>query len=139
MASANGRVLGIEPVRRATRPRREHWRALLEECRRSGLSQAESCRQRGIPAGTLGYWKCLLAREARRARVPAPAPAGPERLGFLPVEVAPPRPPGAAGKLPDEAADVEIVLAQGRRVHVRGRVDAQWLGQVVAALDAPRC
>jgi hypothetical protein len=40
---------------------------------------------------------------------------------------------------PDESADVEIVLAHGRRVCVRGRVDVHWLGQVVAALDAPRC
>jgi hypothetical protein len=48
MASANGRVAGIEPARRATRPRREHWRALIEECRRSGVSQAEFCRRRGI-------------------------------------------------------------------------------------------
>jgi hypothetical protein len=31
MASANGRVLGIEPARRATRPRREYWRALLRD------------------------------------------------------------------------------------------------------------
>jgi hypothetical protein len=40
---------------------------------------------------------------------------------------------------PDEPADVEIVLVQGRRVRVRGRVDVHWLGQVVAALEAPPC
>jgi hypothetical protein len=142
MASANGRVLGIEPTRRATRPRRDYWRALLEECRRSGLSQAEFGRRRGIPPGTLGYWKCILARETRRSRMLAPAPAGPERLRFLPVEVAlpPPPPPTAKGVPPAEpAADVEIVLAHGRRIRVRGRVDVPWLGQVVAVLDAPRC
>jgi hypothetical protein len=139
MASANSRVLGIEPARRATRPRREYWRALIEECRRSGLTQAAFCRRRGIPPGTLGYWKCILAREARRGRVPTPA--GPERLRFLPVQVAlpPPRPAMAKGRPPDEPAEVEIVLDHGRRVRVRGRVDIHWLGQVVAALDAPRC
>jgi hypothetical protein len=141
MASANGRVLGIEAARRAARPRREYWRALLEACQRSGLSQAAFCRRRGIPPGTLGYWKCILAREAGRTRVPAPAPAGPERLRFLPVAVALPPPVRATapGEPPSESAEVEIVLAHGRRVHVRGPVDAQWLGQVVAALDAPRC
>jgi hypothetical protein len=140
MASANGRVLGIEPTHRATQPRREYWRARIEECRRSGLSQAEFCRRRGIPPGTLGYWKCILTREARRTRGPAPASAGPERLSFLPVEVAlPPPPPATATTSPDETADVEIVLAHGRRVHVRGRVDVQWLGQVGATLDASRC
>jgi hypothetical protein len=141
MASANGRVAGIEPARRATRPRREYWRALIEECRRSGVSQAEFCRRRGIPPGTLGYWKCILGREGHRSRVPAPAPAGPERLRFLPVRVAlpPPPHPTAKGGPPDEPADVEIVLVHGRRVRVRGRVDVHWLGQVVAVLDAPRC
>jgi hypothetical protein len=139
MASANGRRHGIEPARRATRPRREYWRALIEECRRSGVSQAAFCRRRGIPPGTLGYWKCILGRESRRNRVPAPA--GPERLTFLPVEVAlPPPPPATATGGPlDEPADVEIVLDHGRRVRVRGRVDVHWLGQVVAVLDAPRC
>jgi hypothetical protein len=140
MARRSGRVPGSKPARQ---PRREYWRALLEECRRSGLTQAAFCRRRGISPGTLGYWKCLLAREARRTPVPAPTPAGPARLRFLPVQVAPSPPsPATAGGiagLSHEPADIEIVLAQGRRVHVRGRVDIHWLGQVVAALDAPRC
>jgi hypothetical protein len=72
MASGNGRVPGIEPARRATGPRREYWRTLIEECRRSGVSQVDFCRRRGIPPGTLGYWKCILARETRRSRVTCP-------------------------------------------------------------------
>jgi hypothetical protein len=139
MASANGRVLGIEPAGRATRPRREYWRTLLEECRRSEMSQAEFCRRRGIPPGTLGYWKCILAREVRAGR--SAARSGSESLAFLPVRmtVPPPSPVGEQGAAPDEPADVEIVLAHGRRIRVCGRIDPQWLGQVVAALDAPRC
>ena len=54
MASRNGRVLRSASVREAGRPRREHWRVVIEECRRNGLSQAEFCRRRHIPAGTLG-------------------------------------------------------------------------------------
>jgi hypothetical protein len=54
-------------------------------------------------------------------------------VSFLPVEVA------AVAEPPAESTDVEIVLAHGRRLRVRGRVDAQWLGQVVAVLDVPRC
>jgi hypothetical protein len=103
------------------------------------VSQAEFCRRRGIPPGTLGDGKCILARKARRGR--APARSRPEPLSVLPVQVAllPPPHPTAKGGPPDEAADVEIVLAHGRRVRVRGRVDVHGLGQVVAALDAPRC
>jgi hypothetical protein len=68
MASTKGRGLGIDPTRSATGPRRKYWRALVEECQRSGLSQAEVCRRRGIPLGTLGYWKFILGREGTRGR-----------------------------------------------------------------------
>jgi transposase-like protein len=140
MASANGRGLGSEPARRATRSRREYWRALIEECRRSGVSQAEFCRRRDIPSGTLGYWKCILAREGPRSR--SSVRSGPEPPAFLPmrITVPPPRPEGVeTDAASDEGSELEIVLGHGRRIRVRGRVDVQWLGQVVAALDAPRC
>jgi hypothetical protein len=62
-------------------------------------------------------------------------------VSFLPVEVARPSPSRVTTveEPPDEAADIEIVLAHGRRVRVRAWVDAHWLGQVVAALEAPPC
>lgn len=139
MASTNGERHGVAPARRAPRPRREYWRALLEECRRSGLSQAAFCRRRGVPAGTLGYWKCILAREqpgrgaASRSRSELPA--------FLPVRITVPRlqPDGGPDTPAAAGGELEIVLGHGRRLRVRGRVDAAWLGQVVTVLDGPRC
>ena len=78
-------------------PRREYWRALIEECQGSGLSQAEFCRQHGIARRSLSFWKWTLshpsgaragasaAGRARAARAPA----------FVPVRVVGPR--GAPG------------------------------------------
>ena len=139
MASAKGRVLGGEPGRRATTPRREYWRALIEECRRSGVSQAEFCRRRDVPPGTLGYWKCILARERPRGR--SAVRSGLKPPAFLPVRITvpPPHPDGEPEAPVDAGGELEIVLGHGRRIRVRGRVDTEWLGQVVAVLDVPRC
>ncbi len=123
---------------------RDSWRAVLEEWRRSGLRQVEFCRRRGIPPGTLSCWKHKLAREAQVAAGPATSgPAGPPaRPAFVPVRIVSPRaprlelPPGAPA---DGAGELEIVLGGGRLVRVRGRVDAEWLRQVLGALEAPRC
>jgi len=136
MANANPRgVSGRSP--QPTLSRREYWRALIAECGSSGLSQAEFCRRRVIPPGTLSCWKHKLSREARRARRPsASVPAPPARPAFLPVRVTGPQPPRAT---PDGAGELEIALGSGRLVRVRGRVDAQWLGQVIVALEASRC
>lgn len=64
-----------------------HWRTVLEECRRSGLSQAEFCRRRGIPPGTLSCWKHKLAQASGRGRRPAAVVAVPARPTFVPVQL----------------------------------------------------
>lgn len=140
MAHAKVRAVSVPTPPRA-RPRRAHWQALLEACRRSGLSQAEFCRRRGVLPGTLAFWKHTLAREARpsrsRARRVRPAPPT-----FVPVRVvAHPRPPAAAIAGPELAAsgEIEIVLAADLRVRIRGRVDVRWLGQVIRTLETRGC
>lgn len=126
------------------RPRRAHWQALLAAWRRSGLSQAEFCRRRGLALGTFAWWKHTLARAADtsgRARRSAPAPAVVPPT-FVPVRVVPtPVPTPAATVAPPAPADatLEIVLTRGRLVRVRGAVEAPWLAAVVAALEAPAC
>jgi hypothetical protein len=46
----------------------------------------------------------------------------------------------AIGDMPPTASsELEIVLASGRRVRARGRVDPQWLGQVVRMLETLGC
>jgi len=125
-------------------PRRAHWQALLTAWRRSGLSQAEFCRRRDLAPGTFGWWKHTLAREAdasRRTARPAPARAVVAPT-FVPVRVVPapvPSPATPVGPSPTADATLEIVLARGRLVRVRGAVTAPWLAAVVAALEAPAC
>ena len=57
--------------------REAHWRQVVAEWAQSGLTQAEFCRQRGIPPGTFGHWKQELARRdaARQAGIEPAVPA----------------------------------------------------------------
>jgi hypothetical protein len=143
MAKANGRAVAVSAPPAAL-PRREYWRAVVEACRRSGLRQVEFCRRRGIPPGTLSFWKHTLSREggpvarpaasvaARRAAVPA----------FMPVRIASPRPLGVEatnGSSTAWAGEIEIAMGSGRLVRVRGRVDAACLRQVIRTLGSIRC
>ena len=127
------------PESRRSQPRRAYWRALIAECGRSGLSQAEFCRRHRLVPGTFGYWKHTLARAPRGARSgpgpePAPAPA------FVPVRVvARPQPVIEVGRAAGADGEIEIVLERRRRVRVRGRVDAQWLGDVLRTVDTLGC
>ena len=116
--------------------RREYWQALIAECGRSGLSQAAFCRRRRLVPGTFAYWKHTLARATRAARSgPAAPPA------FVPVRVVA-RPPALVavdGRTPGIDGQIEIVLTSRRRVRVRGRVDAQWLGDVLRTVETLGC
>lgn len=132
MAKSNPRSVPRTAPQPHPTPHRDSWRTVLEEWRRSGLRQVEFCRRRGISPGTLSCWKHKLAREAQGAARPA----------FVPVRIAPPgaprleRPPEAPT---DGAGELEIVVGRGRLIRVRGRVDVEWLGQVLGALEALRC
>ena len=139
MANSKGRVVSVVTRPRPT-PRRAHWQALLEACRRSGLSQAEFCRRRGIPPGTLAFWKHTLARAAHPARSRA-RPGRPAPPTFVPVQVVTrPRPADdAIARSAAAGGEIEIVLAGGLRVRVRGRVDVPWLGQVIRTLATRGC
>jgi len=121
--------------------RRAQWQTVLEECRRSGLSQAEFCRGRGIPPGTLSCWKHKLGGARGRRSRPA-AGAVPARPGFVPVHLTAAAASSAARFVADPAAwdgQLAITLADGRQVRTRGRVDPEWLGQVVRALERRGC
>lgn len=133
MAIATG---GVVPVSSPRQPRREHWRALLEAQRRSGLSLAAFCRRRGLRQGTLSFWKWKLAREAEAgAGRGAPASFVPVQLGVSRRS----REPGARGAPPADLGELEIALADGRLVRVRGRIDPAWLAAVLREIEARGC
>jgi hypothetical protein len=134
---------GVVPVSSVRRPRREHWRALLEAQRRSGLSLAAFCRRRGVRSGTLSFWKWKLTHEAAADAgrgAPARRRSGPP--AFVPIQLA--AQPGAAslGTLVApraEPGELEIALANGRLVRVRGRVDLPELAGVLRTVEALGC
>jgi hypothetical protein len=121
--------------------RRAHWQALLEECRRSGLSQAEFCRRRGIVPGTLAFWKHTLTHAAAGARSGSrrPRPAAPTFVPLRVIERSPAPDKAIADSAPAARSEIEIVLTGHRRVCVRGRVDVHWLGEVVRMLEGLGC
>lgn len=124
---------GVVPVSSSRQPRREHWRALLEAQRRSGLSLAAFCRRRGLRTGTLSFWKWKLARE-----VEAGAGRG-ARASFVPIQLSVPAPSREPGAPPADLSELEIALTDGRLVRVRGRVDPRWLGAVLREIEARGC
>jgi len=71
------------PRTRRRDPHKErHWRQLLEQWRRSGLSVRAFCAARGLSEQSLYWWRReLAARDRRPAAAPAPLPH------FVPVHV----------------------------------------------------
>jgi hypothetical protein len=108
------------------------WNALLQEFRRSGLTQAEFCHRRGLS---------LHAFRKHLYRVPAPKPTPANPLptdasaSFLPVTIRPdPVPSTAASREP-----LELLLANGRRIAVAPGFDPQTLRQLLATVEDPPC
>jgi len=126
------------PEARPAPSRRAYWQAQIAECGRSGLSQAEFCRRRRLVPGTFAYWKHVLAAEARTTRSGA-APASAPR--FVPVRVVTGGPAltALARRAGAGNGELEIVCANQRRVRLRGRVDAPWLGEVLRTVERLGC
>jgi transposase-like protein len=97
--------------------REQHWRQVVAQWRRSGLTVRAFCLKQGL-SDTLFYWwrRELERRDGLSA-------------GFLPVRV-------THGEVtPQAKAGVEIVLANGRCLRVRPGFDHATLVEVVDLLD----
>jgi hypothetical protein len=117
--------------------RTTYWRRILAEWERSGLSQAEFCRRRGIKAVNLAWWK-------RRLRATDGADGGRQagravRSGF--VEVAVPR--GSASvralRAPSSVPTsdrYELVLPGGVGLHLPDDFDPERVARLVRELVA---
>ncbi|SMF93717.1 hypothetical protein SAMN02949497_1952 [Methylomagnum ishizawai] len=89
----------------------------VEAWRKSGLSQAEYCRQRGVNPKTFSGW---VKRE--------PAAGGLAGLGLIPVRVAPA--PVAA----EEGPALVLRLAPGVRLDIPATVPARWVAELLRGL-----
>jgi transposase len=107
------------------------WNAILNEFRRSGLTQAAFCERRGIS---------LHSFRKHLYRVPAPKPATANHPSaaaarFLPVTILPDPIPDTAGS----PVSLELLLGNGRRIAVAPGFDPQTLRQLIAILEEPPC
>jgi hypothetical protein len=112
------------------------WNALLQDFRRSGLTQAEFCQRRGISIHS--FRKHLY-------QVPTPKPTTASALPsdaataahFLPVTVLPDPIPADAAAASRQA--LELLLGNGRRIAVAPGFDPHTLRQLIALAEEPPC
>jgi len=99
-----------------------YWRELVHRQSVSGTSIRGWCRDHGVQEATFQWWRRELAR--RDAEAPSSS--------FMPVQVteAPER---------DGAPQIDIMLADGRRVRVTGPVNRQMLTDVLDVLERQAC
>jgi hypothetical protein len=109
------------------------WNALFTDFRRSGLTQAEFCRQRNVPLVSFRYhfYKRLSPK-------PTPSdkhsPAGADHC-FLPVTILPDPILSIAASQPH----LELILGNGRRIAVAPGFDTQTLRRLIAVLEERPC
>ncbi|UCC32211.1 MAG: hypothetical protein JSU86_07995 [Phycisphaerales bacterium] len=122
--------------------RAKYWRRMLRAWERSGLSQAEFCRRRGLKAVTLAWWKRQLnegvtdGRPVGRRRGPASRSQG-GQAKFVEVAL-----PGRAlgGGWPDSfpaavwASGYEIALPDGALIRLPGDFDPDKASQLIGAV-----
>ncbi len=104
---------------------RTHWRAIIDQQERSGLSVARFCHERGIAASSLFAWKRRLRQEGHSAGEASPA-GGSNMPAFVQL---------AAGRPAGRRAAIELRLGRGRRLLLRPGFDAPTLATALAVLE----
>lgn len=100
------------------------WQEIVEQWKASGLSLRGFCAREKIGRSHLFWWKQRLTGKAKTASV-KPEPA------FVPVTII--DPPAATG------AGIDIHLASGHHLRVRGDCDGRLLAEVIALLEGRSC
>jgi len=109
------------------------WKALLADFRRSGLTQAEFCRQRNVALASFRYhfYKPLSPKPAlSNARSSASSDHQ-----FLPVTILPDPIFSSTASQPH----LEVILSNGRRIAVASGFDTQTLRRLIAVVEERPC
>ena len=108
------------------------WNALLNDFRRSGLTQAEFCQRRGVSIHS-------FRKRLYQAPTPKPTPTNPRSADaaahFVPVTILP-DPIPATAPVPQP---LELILTSGRRIAVAPGFDPQTLRQLIALVEERPC
>ena len=109
------------------------WNALLNDFRRSGLTQAEFCRRREIslPSFRNHLYKPSLSTSASSDDRSATGAGHP----FLPVTIIPVPTPS----IPASQTHLELILSNGRRIAVAPGFDPQTLHHLIAVVEERPC
>ena len=109
------------------------WNAVLNDFRRSGLTQADFCRRRNISLASFRYhfYKPCPAKPASRDDR-SPTGSGNQ---FLPVTILPDPAPIATSSQPH----LELVLSNGRRISVTPGFDPQTLRRLIVVVEERPC
>jgi transposase len=120
-----GNDVDIAPVRRKRRSwTRDEKRRIVEESLREGASIAEVARRHEVNANLLFTWRRQMGVESSEQNDP---------MAILPVTIA--SEPAPAERCPDTAGQMEIILAEGKRIIVWADVETAALSRVLKALS----
>lgn len=105
------------------RSRREEWTDRVRRWRRSGLTAEEFANSIGVRVGTLTHWAWQLGHELRTRQAKVTPP--PLRMASVMEWVG-----GGAG-----SERFELVLGNGRRLHIPARFEADALKRLLAVVE----
>ena len=108
------------------------WNALLNDFRRSGLTQAEFCQRRGISLHS-------FRKHLYQAPTPKPAPATISPPTPLPTSSRSPSSPIPSPPPLPPTAHLELLLSNGRRIAVAPGFDPQTLRHLIAVVEGRPC
>ena len=109
------------------------WKALLNDFRRSGLTQAEFCRRRQVSLHS--FRKHLYPpRPAQTVSSDHRPPAAADHH-FLPVTILSDPTPAST----DPPSHLELILPNGRRIAVAAGFDPQTLRRLIAVVEGTPC
>src|SRR5271170_3246367 len=109
------------------------WNALLNDFRRSGLTQAEFCRRRQISLHS-------FRKRLYQPRPSQPAPSDDRSSAsvnhhFLPVTIL----PDPILSITASQPHLELILSNGRRIAVAAGFDPQTLRRLIAVVEERPC
>ncbi len=108
-----------------------YWQQVVADWERSGLSQAEFCRRRGLAAVTFAWWKCRLRQLDGAGGAPRRSAGYVQRGGRADfVEVALPRPAAYGGFA------YELALPGGACLRVAGDFEPERVARLLQVLAA---
>lgn len=120
------------------------WRLRLGRQAESGQSVRAWCRKHRVTETAFYWWRRELARRDAERKRSARRGAGRQAASFVPVHVsdAPVSVSGESAWGGDQHggdSEIEIVLTDGRRVRITGRVPGQALADVLDVLERRPC